>query len=39
MLRRIRIGLAIVFFVAVTLLFLDFTGVMHLYIGWLAKVQ
>lgn len=27
------------FFVAVTLLFLDFTGVLHLYLGWLAKIQ
>ena len=39
MLRKIRIGLASLFFVAITLLFLDFTGVLHLYLGWLAKVQ
>lgn len=39
MLRKIRIVLACIFFAAVTLLFLDFTGVLHLYLGWLAKVQ
>ena len=39
MLRRIRTTLAIVFFVAITLLFLDFSGVLHHYLGWLAKVQ
>ena len=39
MLRKVRIGLACLFFVAITLLFLDFTGVLHLYLGWLAKVQ
>ncbi len=39
MLRKVRIGLALLFFTAITLLFLDFTGVLHLYLGWLAKVQ
>lgn len=39
MLRKIRITLAAVFFAAVTLLFLDFTGTLHLWFGWLAKVQ
>lgn len=39
MLRKVRILLASLFFVAITLLFLDFTGVLHLYLGWLAKVQ
>ena len=39
MLRKVRIGLALLFFAAITLLFLDFTGVLHLYLGWLAKVQ
>ncbi len=39
MLRKIRILLGGLFFVAVTLLFLDFTGVLHLYLGWLAKIQ
>lgn len=29
MLRKIRLTLAAVFFVAVTLLFLDFTGTLH----------
>lgn len=31
--------MALLFFTAITLLFLDFTGVLHLYLGWLAKVQ
>ena len=39
MLRRIRILLAAVFFLGLTLLFLDFTGVLHHWLGWLAKVQ
>ncbi len=39
MLRKIRITLAAVCFIAVTLLFLDFTGTFHLWFGWLAKVQ
>lgn len=39
MLRKIRIILAAVCFVAVTLLFLDFTGTIHLWFGWLAKIQ
>lgn len=39
MLRKIRITLAAVCFIAVTLLFLDFTGTLHLWFGWLAKIQ
>ena len=39
MLRKIRIALATLFFVAATLLFLDFTGTAHLWFGWVAKVQ
>lgn len=39
MLRKIRILLAAVFFLGLTLLFLDFTGVLHHWLGWLAKVQ
>ena len=39
MLRRVRISLAVLFFSLVTLLFLDFTGVIHDYFGWMAKVQ
>ena len=39
MLRRIRILLASVFFIGITLLFLDFTGVLHVWLGWMAKVQ
>ncbi len=39
MLKKIRITLATIFFIAVTLLFLDFTGTLHAYLGWMAKVQ
>ena len=39
MLRKIRIALAGLFFVLITLLFLDFTGALHLWFGWMAKIQ
>ena len=39
MLRKIRIILASIFFIGVTLLFLDFTGAAHTWLGWMAKVQ
>ena len=39
MLRRIRTTLAVLVFIGITLLFLDVTGILHTYLGWLAKVQ
>lgn len=39
MLRKIRITLAVVFFTLTTLLFLDFTGTVHAWFGWMARVQ
>ncbi len=39
MLRKIRTILAAVVFVLITLLFLDFTGTLHHWLGWLAKIQ
>ena len=39
MLRKIRLTLALLFFAAVTLLFLDFTGALHAWLGWTAKIQ
>ena len=39
MLRRIRVILAVLFFLAVTGLFLDFTGMIHAWLGWTAKIQ
>ena len=39
MLRKIRLTLAVLVFVAVTALFLDFTGTIHAWLGWTAKVQ
>ncbi len=39
MLRKIRITLAAVCFILITLLFLDFTVALHAVVGWLAKIQ
>lgn len=39
MLRRIRIVIATLFWVIITLLFLDFTGTLHAWFGWMAKIQ
>ncbi len=39
MLRKIRVTLAVVFFVLITLLFLDFTGTLHRWLSWMAMVQ
>lgn len=39
MLRKIRIALALIFFLGITALFLDFTGTVHAWLGWMAKVQ
>ena len=39
MLKKIRTILAAVFFVLITLLFLDFTGTLHGWLSWLAKIQ
>ena len=39
MLRKIRIILAAVFFIAITVLFLDPAGVVYEWLGWTAKAQ
>ena len=39
MLRRARIIVSVLFFAAVTLLFLDFTSATHAWLDWTAKVQ
>lgn len=39
MLRKIRAVLAAIFFTIITLLFLDFTGTIHAWFGWMAKIQ
>ena len=39
MLKKIRLTFAILFFAAITLLFLDFTGTIHAWLGWMAKIQ
>ena len=39
MLRKARIIAASLFFIGVTLLFLDFTGSLHAWLGWMAEIQ
>lgn len=39
MLKKIRTVLAAVLFIGITLLFLDFTGTLHGWLSWLAKIQ
>ena len=39
MLRKIRLTIAMICFTLITLLFLDFTGTLHEWFGWLAKIQ
>ena len=39
MLRKIRKTLAVLFFIGITAMFLDFTGVLPAFLGWMAKVQ
>ena len=36
---KIRKILAVIFFTLITLLFLDFTGSIHAWFGWMAKIQ
>ena len=37
--RKIRITLAIIFWLLITAMFLDFTGTLHHWLGWMAKIQ
>ena len=39
MLRKIRLTCGIICLTLITLLFLDFTGTLHSWFGWLAKIQ
>ena len=39
MLKKIRITLAVITMTLITLLFLDITGTLHHWLGWLAKIQ
>ena len=39
MLKKLRVALAVIFWLGITLLFLDFTGALHGWLGWMAKVQ
>ena len=39
MLRKIRLTLATLLFILITLLLLDISGTLHHYLGWMAKIQ
>ena len=39
MLKKLRVALAWLFWIGITLLFLDFTGTLRAYLGWMAKIQ
>lgn len=39
MLKKIRVILAALFWMGVTILFLDFTGTVHAWLGWMARIQ
>ncbi len=39
MLKRLRIFFAVIFWIGITLLFLDFTGLAARWLGWMAKLQ
>ena len=39
MLKKVRVALAWVFWIGITLLLLDVSGVLHTYLGWMAKLQ
>lgn len=38
-LKKIRMCLGRIFFLLITLMFLDFTGTLHHYLAWMAKIQ
>ena len=37
--KKLRIILAVIFWLSITFLFLDFTGALHGWLGWMAKIQ
>ena len=39
MLKKLRVALAIIFWLCITILFLDLTGVTRAWFGWMARVQ
>ena len=39
MLKKLRVILAVLFWAGITLLLLDFTGALHGWLGWMAKLQ
>ena len=39
MLKKLRVALAVIFWLGITLLLLDFTGTLHAWLGWMAKIQ
>lgn len=39
MLRKIRVFLAAILFLGITVMFLDVSGTLHAWLGWIAKIQ
>ena len=39
MLRKIRITMSVVMLLGASLLFLDFAGTVHAWLGWIAEIQ
>lgn len=39
MLKKLRVALALIFWVCITILFLDLTGAIRLWLGWMAQIQ
>ena len=39
MLKKLRVVLALLFWTGITLLFLDASGILHGYLGWMARLQ
>ena len=39
MLKKIRVALAVVFWLGVTLLLADASGLLHGWLGWMARIQ
>ncbi|MBQ5538912.1 MAG: 4Fe-4S binding protein, partial [Bacteroidales bacterium] len=39
MLKKIRFVLALLFWAGITLMFLDFSGTLKCFLGWMAKIQ
>lgn len=39
MLKKLRVVVALLFWISITILFCDLTGIVHVWLGWMAKIQ